>query len=263
MKQFIGRIINTGVKPNYQLWEVYLTRKLNLMSIISMINMVCGIVFALSIGYTQFLTEIIISFFAIPLIFVFNAYKNYIWASYIFYCCGYLFLIPMSLKMGIDSYITLFYFPMLISMIQLLGKRETIIHLIILSGIALLSIITIVIGYKLNLFSSFHNTQTTGNLIAFNLIVSFLTAISFTIMIVNESIAQEKLIKKILNEKEILLAEVFHRVKNNMNIITSLLNLKKETSTSLEVKNALEDCRNRVFSMALVHQNIYNNNIKI
>jgi two-component sensor histidine kinase len=63
-----------------------------------------------------------------------------------------------------------------------------------------------------------------------------------------------------LKEKEVLLAEVFHRVKNNMNIVTSLLNLKKEISNSQEVKDALEDCRNRVFSMALVHQTIFNNN---
>lgn len=74
-----------------------------------------------------------------------------------------------------------------------------------------------------------------------------------------ESIAQDTLIKKMLHEKEILLAEVFHRVKNNMNIVTSLLNLKKITSQSQETKDALEECRNRVFSMALVHQNIFNN----
>lgn len=62
-----------------------------------------------------------------------------------------------------------------------------------------------------------------------------------------------------LNEKEILLAEVFHRVKNNMNIVTSLLNLKKHVSESQEVKDAIEECRERVYSMALVHQKIYNN----
>jgi two-component sensor histidine kinase len=41
--------------------------------------------------------------------------------------------------------------------------------------------------------------------------------------------------------------------------VTSLLNLKKITSQSQETKDALEECRNRVFSMALVHQNIFNN----
>lgn len=72
-----------------------------------------------------------------------------------------------------------------------------------------------------------------------------------------ESLKQEAIIQKVLREKEILLSEVFHRVKNNMNIITSLLNLKKNMSDSPEVATALEDCRGRVFAMALVHDNIF------
>jgi two-component sensor histidine kinase len=42
-----------------------------------------------------------------------------------------------------------------------------------------------------------------------------------------------------------------------MNIITSLLNLKKMTAHEEETKLALDDCKNRVYSMALVHENIY------
>jgi two-component sensor histidine kinase len=63
-----------------------------------------------------------------------------------------------------------------------------------------------------------------------------------------------------VKEKDVLVAEVFHRVKNNMNIVTSLLNLKKNSSDSDEVRDALQDCRNRVFSMALVHKRIFQKN---
>jgi two-component sensor histidine kinase len=97
-----------------------------------------------------------------------------------------------------------------------------------------------------------------NNLSIINILISVTTTIAFTISITFESISQENEIKKMLLEKDVLLAEVFHRVKNNMNIVTSLLNLKKNMSESLEVKEALEDCRNRVFSMALVHNNIFN-----
>jgi two-component sensor histidine kinase len=45
-----------------------------------------------------------------------------------------------------------------------------------------------------------------------------------------------------------------------MNIITSILNLKKHMSESEEVQVAMEECRNRVFSMALVHKRIYQTN---
>ncbi|MBK7818499.1 MAG: hypothetical protein IPJ60_13890 [Sphingobacteriaceae bacterium] len=95
-----------------------------------------------------------------------------------------------------------------------------------------------------------------NNLRTINLFFGLFTTLLFVVSISYESIRQENLIKGMLNEKEVLLAEVFHRVKNNMNIITSLLNLKKNASSSPEVQDALEECRNRVFSMALVHQKI-------
>ena len=123
-----------------------------------------------------------------------------------------------------------------------------------------MTIIVIVVGYTGSIYNFEIANSALKDTKLFNIILSFLSALAFNITLVMESIAQENLIKKMLKEKEVLLAEVFHRVKNNMNIVTSLLNLKKEISTSQEVKDALEDCRNRVFSMALVHQTIFNNN---
>jgi len=95
------------------------------------------------------------------------------------------------------------------------------------------------------------------NIRTINLFFGLLTMLLFVSAISYEGMRQDKVINSILREKEVLLAEVFHRVKNNMNIVTSLLNLKKNASSSLEVQEALEECRNRVFSMALVHQKIY------
>lgn len=154
----------------------------------------------------------------------------------------------------------LFYFPVIISMVQLLGRRETFKHLIILGGICLLSIIAILIGFKLQLFQVYLNDEIISNLIILNILVSLLSTLAFMLAVALESIKQETLIEKMFKEKEILLAEVFHRVKNNMNIVTSLLNLKKNMSDSHEVQTALEDCRGRVYAMALVHHNIFTNN---
>jgi two-component sensor histidine kinase len=69
---------------------------------------------------------------------------------------------------------------------------------------------------------------------------------------------QEKQLQAALSQKEILLAELFHRVKNNLNIVTSLLNLKKGSVRSEEAQTALEECRSLIFSMSLVHNKTYN-----
>ena len=260
MIKLFNKLINSGVKPLFLPWEIYLARKLNLITCITTGNVIIALVFFQIIGYTDIFIDCLMSLIVLPFLILLNRYKNYIWTAYGFYIIGFSLLASMCLKMGIDSYIILFYFPMMISMIQLLGRREMLKHLIVISIFCFLTIILIVIGYTGNVYNfelgdgKFKETK------LFNIFLAFASALAFNISIVSETIGQEDLIKKMLKEKEILLAEVFHRVKNNMNIVTSLLNLKKEISDSQEVKDALEDCRNRVFSMALVHQTIFNNN---
>lgn len=61
-----------------------------------------------------------------------------------------------------------------------------------------------------------------------------------------------------LKEKEVLLAELNHRVKNNLAIISGLLNLQLESSGNHEAKQVIKDSKNRILSMALVHKMLYN-----
>lgn len=58
-------------------------------------------------------------------------------------------------------------------------------------------------------------------------------------------------------EKEVLLKEVYHRTKNNMHVIVSLLSLQAARSRSAEVREAMMDAENRIMAMALVHNMLY------
>lgn len=59
------------------------------------------------------------------------------------------------------------------------------------------------------------------------------------------------------DEKDILIQEVHHRVKNNLQLISSILRMHSYRTTDPETREILEDCRNRIASMALIHEHLY------
>jgi len=67
---------------------------------------------------------------------------------------------------------------------------------------------------------------------------------------------QEKL-KRTIDEKDVLFRELHHRVKNNMQVISSLLQLQEEYIEDERVISAIRDCEQRIASMALVHETLY------
>lgn len=73
----------------------------------------------------------------------------------------------------------------------------------------------------------------------------------------NQRQMAEDEIKKSLNEKEILLREIHHRVKNNMQIIISLLNLQSNYLKDEKTKDVFKESQNRVKSMSMVHEMLY------
>lgn len=64
-------------------------------------------------------------------------------------------------------------------------------------------------------------------------------------------------IEKSLEEKEFLMKEIHHRVKNNLQIVSSLLSLQSNYITDNQALEAVKDSQNRVHSMSLIHQSLY------
>jgi PAS domain S-box-containing protein len=78
----------------------------------------------------------------------------------------------------------------------------------------------------------------------------------FSIDITERKINEEK-IQKLLIEKDLILKEIHHRIKNNMATISSLLNLQMRSLEDPEAISALQDANNRVQSMLILYEKLY------
>jgi signal transduction histidine kinase len=75
--------------------------------------------------------------------------------------------------------------------------------------------------------------------------------------LVEEITLRKNAVESSLKEKEVLLKEIHHRVKNNLQIISSLLNLQSKLIDDPFTMKALRDSQNRVRSMGLIHEKLY------
>jgi two-component sensor histidine kinase len=173
---------------------------------------------------------------------------------------------------GIASGTFLYYFPLALAIAFIFESSEK--KAIALHFTIPIILLTINVLTRHQLFKSdFITDEDRYNMFMFNLPFS-ITSIGLFVFLtlsnnkrqhdlyeqqINERKETEKIIKQALIEKEILLAEIHHRVKNNLSIIASLFNLQISTIENEDAKDILLESKNRVKSMALIHDKLYKN----
>ena len=78
-----------------------------------------------------------------------------------------------------------------------------------------------------------------------------------TLTNITSHVEAEEKISASLKEKTLLLKEVHHRVKNNLQLVSSLLNIQASYIKDPEIKEIFKECRQRISSMALIHRKLY------
>lgn len=167
----------------------------------------------------------------------------------------------------------LFYFPLIVSVVLLnnpsFRDKNSMIHFSICAVFFTVSLLFDIPGLRIETLSAgqmrslwYYDLIMATSLTA---TLSFLlTRIIFTqnkeIINQNENlISAKETVNTSLKEKEVLLAELHHRVKNNLAIISGLLNLQEDSTSNEEAKQVLSDSKTRIMSMALVHKMLYEN----
>lgn len=194
------------------------------------------------------------------LVFYFNWKNNPAIAFTILFTLGTLTLTYASIRSGEDSYTHIFFAATVISLSILYRKGTFRLYYIGNLLFTVLCFVLVILSFKYDLFESIKEVS---NNVAhdrrINIIALFFAVIVFSLLVVISAGRQYNRLYNLNKQNELLLAELNHRVKNNLAIITSLIRLKRD-ETEESTRQVLTDLESRIKAMALMHDNVYAKN---
>lgn len=122
------------------------------------------------------------------------------------------------------------------------------------------SLTTVSNNFKINQFKSELNEKSLYNRLLFVIVLFFVILTPLLFLLLKKNRKSNRVLQESLDEKKVLFQEVHHRVKNNFQIISSLMNLQMQNSKDERLDELLKETQHRIISMAFVHELLYRSN---
>ncbi len=266
----LPKVLNIGINDDLDFYQKREVKVLNTLALIILVGLGIGAtnVFFLGKLYPAF-SELIIACGAAT-VFLFNWKKFYETAAFVFVLVinAAIFYVTEYYPKEVDTY--MYYFPVIfcIALLHNPNKskfRSFIFFVIIFISFTAAEFIEWNIG-KGEVFTQEQIKLLYYYNVFFCVFITMFLVYVFIQMLNKKYVELSKLIEasnndkniisNSLKEKEILLAEIQHRVKNNLAVIMALFNFQKDATNNEEIKQALTEAKNRVLSIAMVHHKL-------
>lgn len=285
VREIIYRLIHLGVNENQTIEvssRLKITNKFNLLCIFYSIPY---ILFSISLKFNQpALVFFVGQLFYVASLFL-NKQGNYLAAKFLILIATNFSVFYLSLFYGFDSGFHLYYFTSPLIVFSLFNFDELV---KIIIGV-LLYLVTVGFLLVLNHFGYFEQHQMPVKIAEALYSINVFLALSFCLLLVThfssfnkkinlilvrsnkeletkQGLLESEIIERkntelklqtLLKDKETLLSETHHRVKNNLAVVSGMLDLQALMSDEEHVRLVLNDSRNRIKSMSLIHESLY------
>lgn len=265
------KLINLGANDSLPFYDKREIRIVNLFALITLSGLFIGVTTLFFIEGSYPTPVVLFSTLASSLSLLFNARGMHNAATYVFVISinVTIFIISQQYVISVANY--LYFFPVVfcVALVHNPFKKNirTFIFFSIILLCFLLSLMLDIPAMKLKGVTENDNQV----LLIYNAVLTISLTIILVVLVVRlinqqnneliQSLNKEKesqlLIGSSLKEKEVLLAEIQHRVKNNLAVISGLLNLQLNNAQGEEARLLLLDAKNRVMSIAMAHERLY------
>lgn len=263
-------LINLGVSESSSPDNSRRIRSVNFMSLIWIPPLLASAVFCIKTPEWHYGLLMFMTITMLFLVLVFNSFGNFKFAIAIYLLVLNFNLLLVNVLFEFNYGTFLFLFPLFasVSFLHPLPKYRSMLTAVF-AGMVFIHLLSflLVTYYPAQELHIHPNSLFTQLNYVFSFGLMFFIIVKYNVLQAQQKIAldskiqvneqQKLLLEETLKDKNILLSEIHHRTKNNLAIVSSMLNLQRHQVENEKLKSILMDCSNRVHSMAAVHQKLY------